>query len=102
MLVKILFTCVGRRVELVQAFRKAADNLHIALEITGADMTPTAPALSCCDRYLAVPRINDPEYIPLLQKYCLKNRITALIPTIDTDLQMLSQVRDQFQSRLCR
>ena len=46
---KILFTSVGRRVELMQAFRKAADELNIGLTIIGADITESAPALYFCD-----------------------------------------------------
>lgn len=34
---KILFTSVGRRVELIQAFRKVADEQKIELTIIGAD-----------------------------------------------------------------
>ena len=42
---KILFTCVGRRVELIQAFRNAASKHNITLELYGADNCPYAPAL---------------------------------------------------------
>lgn len=40
---KILFTSVGRRVELLQAFRAAAEKLDIALTVMGADITKSAP-----------------------------------------------------------
>ena len=42
---KILFTSVGRRVELLQAFRTAAEKLNIALTVIGADIAESAPAL---------------------------------------------------------
>ncbi len=45
----ILVTGVGRRVELMQAFRQAALNLNIDLKIYGADMAGTAPALAYCN-----------------------------------------------------
>ena len=45
---KILFTSVGRRVELLQAFRAAAEKLDIALTVMGADITKSAPALFFC------------------------------------------------------
>ena len=47
--IRLLFTGVGRRVELLQAFRQAALSLNINLEIYGADMEGTAPALAYCD-----------------------------------------------------
>ena len=46
---KILFTSVGRRVELMQAFKQASDELGAHLTIIGADITESAPALYFCD-----------------------------------------------------
>jgi len=93
---KILFTSVGRRVELMQAFRNAADKLNINLEIYGTDITESAPALAFCDYTVIVPRIKDPQYILELKKVCDEERIDALIPTIDTDLMILALNRDGF------
>lgn len=93
---KILFTSVGRRVELMQAFKNAALRLGEELEIYGADITTTAPALQFVDKQVLVPRIADPSYIETLQKICREEETDALIPTIDTDLLLLSQHRDEF------
>lgn len=93
---KILFTSVGRRVELMQAFQQAAKKLKIQLEIYGADITDTAPALQFCDHTVIVPRIREAYYIPVLQKVCKDEGIDALIPTIDTDLLLLSQHKNEF------
>ena len=93
---KILFTSVGRRVEMVQAFRQASKRLSENVEIVGADITPSAPALYFCDRQVMVPRISSPEYIPFLQAFCREEKIAALIPTIDTDLQILSETKRGF------
>lgn len=95
---KILFTSVGRRVELMQAFRRAAEKLGIQLEIYGVDITDSAPALAFCDHTVIVPRIKEPSYIPALQRICVEQQIDALIPTIDTDLMILAQNRDRFGS----
>lgn len=46
---RILFTGVGRRVELIQAFRQAENRLDVNLKLYGADMAGTAPALAFCD-----------------------------------------------------
>lgn len=35
---RILFTGVGRHVELMQAFRQAANRLNVVLKLNGADM----------------------------------------------------------------
>lgn len=93
---KILFTSVGRRVELMQAFKAAAEKLNIQLEIFGADITTDAPALFFCDKSVIVPRITEDAYIPSLLKICADNKIDALVPTIDTDLLILSETASKF------
>jgi len=110
---KILFTSVGRRVELIQAFKNAAEKLNMKLEIYGADITESAPALYFCDYTVIVPRIKDSNYIPELQKICKEKKIDALIPTIDTDLLLLAKnkknfgdtkviISDQEKIKICR
>ena len=93
---KILFTSVGRRVELMQLFREAANFLGIQLVIYGADMDSTAPALQFCDKFVEVPRIKSEDYIPTLLGICKAEQIDALVPTIDTDLLILAQNKDKF------
>lgn len=93
---KILFTSVGRRVELMQAYRNAAQKNQIDLELIGADVSLTAPALYFCDTKVQVPRISDPNYIPFLISYCSEHKVDALIPTIDTDLLILAENKNRF------
>lgn len=93
---KLLFTSVGRRVELMQAFRNAAERLGLELTIYGADISNSAPALCFCDETVIVPRINHPDYIPSLLDICANEKIDALIPTIDTDLLILAQNKEKF------
>lgn len=42
---RILFTSVGRRVELVRAFQEASVREQIPVWIIGADLSDSAPAL---------------------------------------------------------
>lgn len=93
---KILFTSVGRRVELIQAFKSAADRMGVDLQIIGADISDSAPALLFCDEKVMVPRIDTTGYIPFLIQYCEDYAVDALIPTIDTDLLILAQNRKRF------
>ena len=94
---KILFTGVGRRIELLQAFRNAALVLNKDLKIYGADMTGTAPALAYCDYTRKVTAMTEPGYIYNLLRICKEDRIDLLIPTIDTDLLILSENKDLFE-----
>ena len=95
---KILFTSVGRRVELIQAFRSAAKRLAVDITIIGADLVTDAPALYFCDEHLQVVRISDPLYIPNLVEYCAENKVDCLIPTIDTDLNLLAINKHKFEA----
>lgn len=93
----ILFTGVGRRVELLQAFRNAALVLGKELKIYGADMTGTAPALAYCDYSRKVVAMKSPDYINQLVEICRADHIDLLVPTIDTDLLILSQNKAKFE-----
>ena len=95
---RILFTGVGRRIELLQAFRNAALVLNKDLKIYGADMAGTAPALAYCDYTRRVVAMKDEGYIDNLLQICRDDRIDLLIPTIDTDLLVLSENREKFSA----
>lgn len=95
---QILFTGVGRRIELLQAFRDAALVLNKELKLYGADMTGTAPALAYCDYTQRVVAMKDEGYIENLLEICAANHIDLIIPTIDTDLLVLSENRERFES----
>lgn len=96
-MIHILFTGVGRRIELLQAFRNAALVLNRDLKIYGADMTETAPALAYCDYIRRVVNMKDPRYIQNLLDICVADKINLIIPTIDTDLLILSDNKKQFE-----
>lgn len=94
--IKILFTGVGRRVELIQSFRQAAYKENIELKIYGADISSTAPALAFCDFIRITPHMKSEGYIDELIEICRRDQIDLVIPTIDTDLLVLSQNKDRF------
>lgn len=94
---RILFTGVGRRTELLQAFRNAALVLNKNLKIFGADMAGTAPALAFCDFTRRTVAMKDSNYIQNLLDICKADNINLLIPTIDTDLLVLSDNKEKFE-----
>lgn len=95
---KILFTGVGRRIELLQAFRNAALVLNKELKIYGADLAGTAPALAYCDFTRRVVAMKDLGYIQNLLDICVADHIDLLIPTIDTDLLVLAENKEKFEA----
>lgn len=95
--IRILFTGVGKRIELFQAFRNAALVPNKDLKLFGADMAGTAPALAYCDYVRRVVAMKDSAYIDNLLDICREDKIDLIIPTIDTDLLMLSESRERFE-----
>lgn len=96
--IHILVTGVGRRVELMQAFHQAALKLDINLKLYGADMAGTAPALAYCDYTRKVCGMKEQNYIQELVDICIADKIDLVMPTIDTDLLVLSQNVDKFEA----
>ena len=94
----ILILSVGRRVELVNCFKRAARRLGVSSTIVGADCLDTAPALYFADKINILPRISSPDYIDGIIKVCNDNEVSLVVPTIDTDLLPLSENRERIES----
>lgn len=89
----ILILSAGRRVELVTCFQIAARNLNIESKVIAGDCTKTAPALYVADKAVLLPRINNPGYIDSIIEVCNSEKVSLIIPTIDTDLLLLAENR---------
>ena len=96
----ILITSAGQRVSLVRAFQKEASKIVADAKVLTVDMNPElSPACRISDGYFKVKRVTDPHYIPELVALCERESICMIIPTIDTELQVLSAHRDCFESK---
>lgn len=89
--INILFSSAGRRVELINSFRKAKENMNIKGNFIGVDIDELAPALNFVDKKYIVPRLNSSEFIPTIIDICKKENIALIIPTIDTELEVYSK-----------
>ncbi len=87
----VMILSVGRRVELVKRFKRAANELNINSKIIGVDITELAPALYFCDEKEIIPKISDDNYIDSLIMICKKYDIKLIVPTIDTELLKISE-----------
>ncbi|WP_236549174.1 ATP-grasp domain-containing protein [Novosphingobium sp. TCA1] len=96
-MVRILFTSAGRRVELTRCFRRAAEKLGLRAEIHACDLEPELSA-ACLEAEAAfqVPRCTAPDYVERLLDHCAREKIDLLVPTIDTELDVLSRARELF------
>lgn len=99
--VRMLFTCIGRRVELLNAFRRAGQRLGIRLQIHGADATRLSPALQLADKAHIVPPIASGRYVDTLVQIVRRAKIELLIPLIDTELPVLATAVGRFAEVGC-
>lgn len=94
----ILITSAGQRVSLVHAFKTELSKLVADGKVLTVDLNPIlAPACHVADGYFQVPRVTDPNYIDTLLTICLENQIKLIVPTIDTELLVLSEHIERFQ-----
>lgn len=89
----VLILSAGRRVELVQSFQKAAKRLNIKSNIVAGDCSTTAPAVYFADKKVILPSISEGNYIDEIINICKTEDISLVVPTIDTDLLLLSKER---------
>jgi carbamoyl-phosphate synthase large subunit len=87
----ILFTSVGRRVELLRCFRRAYHTLGLDGRIIAIDIDPLAPALREGDRTYLVPRTCEPGFIAAVADICRQERVRLVFPLIDPDIYVLAK-----------
>jgi len=85
----VLFTCAGRRVDIVTAFGRAGATT------IAADMNPLAPTLYHADHRAFVPRIDDPGYVPKLREVIATFDVRLVVPLTDLDQEILARARDR-------
>ncbi|OFW75673.1 MAG: hypothetical protein A2201_13645 [Alicyclobacillus sp. RIFOXYA1_FULL_53_8] len=93
----LLFTSSGRRVELIQLFRFALDELAWDGLIVTADMSARAATAYVSDVHELVPSVSSPDYIPRLLELCQQHQIHLLIPLIDWELSLLAKHQADFE-----
>ncbi len=92
----VLITSAGRRGQLVQAFRQRVVDSGVSARVFGADASVLAAAVYLADVPLVVPRIDSGLYVSRLVELCSSHEIELLIPTVDTELDLLSGAQDLF------
>ncbi len=82
----VLLTGVGKRYDIVAAFAQHAT-------VVAADPNPLAPAQYAAHARRAVPRIDDPGYVPALEALCDEFSVGAVVPLTDLDIEVLARAR---------
>lgn len=93
----MLFSGVGRRVELLRSFRAAYEELHLEGKIVAADVDPLAPALHEADSAYIVPRLADPDSISTLVEVCRREEVGLIFPLIDEGMPVLAAGRRELE-----
>ena len=84
--VNVLLTCVGLRVDVVQAFRDAVERRGEGGVVVGTDMQELAPAAHFCDRFERMPIATDPTYADRLLELAERHDVRCVVPCSEFDL----------------
>lgn len=97
MIKNILITSAGRRVSLVRNFQNTLKKYNPNGKVYTTDINPfLSSACQISDGFIKVPRVTDKNYLNILKKYCIANNISIVVPTIDTELYILSSSKTEF------
>ena len=99
--INIMFTCIGRRVSLLNGFKQAAKQLGLKPCLIGTDASELSSALQLCDKKFITKPVKDAAYLRQLLDIVKKNKVDLLVPTVDLDLKLLAQNKDKFEKSDC-
>jgi carbamoyl-phosphate synthase large subunit len=83
----ILLTGAGKRYDIVSCFAALTKTVV-------ADPSPLAPAQYAAHVHEAVPMIDDPDYVPALERLCEEHGVGAVLPLTDLDIEVLARARE--------
>jgi carbamoyl-phosphate synthase large subunit len=82
----VLLTGAGKRYDIVSCFAALTRTVVV-------DPSPLAPAQYAAHVRGAVPLIEDPEYVPALERLCAEHGVGAVLPLTDLDIETLALAR---------
>ncbi len=91
----VIITAASRRVALVKSFKNALKGTNG--KVIAVDYDMYSSALFFADEYYKVPLVNDKDYISSIQKIAQKENVKLVIPTIDQELLLWSEVKESFE-----
>jgi carbamoyl-phosphate synthase large subunit len=84
----VLLTGAGKRYDIVSCFARLTTTVV-------ADPSPLAPARYAAHVRAAVPLIEDPDYVPALERLCEEHAVGAVLPLTDLDIEVLARAREE-------
>jgi carbamoyl-phosphate synthase large subunit len=82
----VLLTGAGKRYDIVSCFARLTTTIV-------ADPSPLAPAQYAAQVRASVPLIDDPAYVPALERLCEQHGVGAVLPLTDLDIEVLARAR---------
>lgn len=90
----VLFCSAGRRVKLIEDFRKTMGDTG---KLVAANASNLAPAIYVADKYYIVPKITEENYIDTILDICKKEDIKIVCTLIDPEIKVLADNRKKFE-----
>jgi carbamoyl-phosphate synthase large subunit len=84
----IMLTGVGKRYDIVSCFAALTT-------VVAVDPNPLAPARYAAQVRASPPPIEDPAYVPELERLCAEHGVGAVLPLTDLDIEALALAREQ-------
>jgi carbamoyl-phosphate synthase large subunit len=84
----VLLTGAGKRYDVVSCFARITNTVV-------ADPSPLAPAQYAAHARTSVPLMDDPGYVPALERLCEQHDVGAVLPLTDLDIGVLACARAQ-------
>ncbi len=89
----VLFCSAGRRVKLIEDFKKTIGENGKVIAVDGSNL---APALYVADKSYIVPKIYDENYIDEIISICKKEEIKIVCTLIDPEIKILADNKEKF------
>jgi len=94
----VLFTSIGRRVELVQALKRSYAAISLEARVLATDAQPSlAPASYFVDQCFKVPKVDHESYIDTLLAICEGEKVDLLIPLFEPEFFLLDARRSDLE-----
>lgn len=96
----VMITSAGRRVTLLQKFVEACGRRGGT--VTAGDLSSLAPALYLASGgQIQLPPVRDAGYMNTLLDVAKKHKLSAIVPTLDPELPVMSPYREEFAKAGC-
>jgi carbamoyl-phosphate synthase large subunit len=96
--VTVLLSSGGRRGALLRAVRDGGVLAGVELRVVVTDRSPLSAAGHLADAFHLVPSVTAPDFVDAMVEVIESESVDVIVPTIDPELQVLSENRDALEA----